>query len=343
MKKIFFKSKYVVRAFIPIKLWLLLASKISSFRTNQYLEKQKSFGSINQELTFFIIRKRPPAAGFFANTYHVLQGIIYANEKNYIPIVDMKNYWVDELSSVRKINGTNNAWEYFFNPVSEFSLKEVYKSKNVILSNGDSILNRNDPIHGRNLLGQISNINLLNTYFKRYIKINDHTYNYISNLKKSLDWNPNQTLGIFMRGTAYNQFSNLKDLTVDLDFFIKSCTEMIAKNSLTKLYVSTEDYTLYKKLLPYFSNIEVVQSLRFPPNLSLPKWQSSQKPNHDGSIRMGYEKTLLYLAEAVMLSECANFIGTISNASIFILGNSNLEIGEKVLVKQSSLIPITKQ
>lgn len=342
MKRILFKFKYIIRSFVPIKLWLLVASKISSFRTNQYLEKQKSFGRKNQELTFFVIRKRPPAAGFFANTYHVLQGIIHANEKNYTPVVDMENYWVDELSSVRKINGTNNAWEYFFNPVSEFSLEEVYKSKNVILSNGDSILNRDNPIHGRNLLGQISNINLLNTYFKKYIKLNYNTQNYICNQKKCLNWDSKKTLGVFIRGTAYNQFSNLKDLTVNLDLFISSCNRMINKHSLTKLYISTEDFTLYKKLLPFFSNIEVIQSLRFPTNLSLSEWQSNQRPNHDGSIRMGYEKTLLYLAEAVMLSECTNFIGTISNASIFILGNSKLELGEKVLVKQNSLIPITK-
>ena len=115
---------------------------------------------------------------------------------------------------------------------------------------------------------------------------------------------------------------------------------MLIKHSLRKIYISTEDFVLYNKLIVNFSKIEIIPSLRFPLNFTLSNWESSQKVNHDGSIRLGYEKTLLYLAEARLLSECNNFVGTISNASIYILGNSNLEIGEKVLVKQQSLICI---
>ena len=338
--KVLFKLKYIVRTCIPNLLWLRIASRISNLRAKQYSEKVKHYGDQNQDLTFLIIRKRPPAAGFFANTYHVLQGIMYALEKNYIPVVDMKNYWVDELSSVRKINGTHNAWEYLFKPVSEYSLKEVYKSKNVILSNGESILAKNNSLHGRNFTGQISNIKLLNSHFKEYIQVNDQTQNYINRVKKELNWNPDKTLAIFIRGTAYNQFPNLKDLTADLDFFMTTCNEMLIKYSLTKIYISTEDFILYNKLVANFSKIEIIPSLRFPPNLTLSNWKSSQKVNHDGSIRLGYEKTLLYLAEARLLCECNNFVGTISNASVYILGNSNLDIGEKVLVKQQSLIRI---
>ena len=252
----------------------------------------------------------------------------------------MENYWVDELSSVRKINGTHNAWEYFFKPVTEYSLKEVYKSKNVVLSNGESIFAKNSSFHGRNFSEQISNVKFLNVHFKKYIQVNHQTQNYIDKVKKELDWNPYQTLAIFIRGTAYNQFPNLKDLRADLDFFMTTCNEMLIKHSLTKVYISTEDFILYNKLIANFSKIEIIPSIRFSPNLTLSNWELSQIVNHDGSLRLGYEKTLLYLTEVRLLSECNNFVGTISNASIYILGNSNLEIGEKVLIKQQSLIHI---
>ena len=341
MKMFFFKIKYAVRKFLPNSLWLAAAKKIKNFRTHQYSEKRKTYGDKNPNLIFYVIRKRPPASGFFANTYHVLQGIMYAKQRNYIPVVDMKNYWVDELSRVKKINGSRNAWEYFFKPLSSFSLKEVYQSQNVILSNGDSILLRGDALHGRNLIGQVSSIKLLNGYFKEGVKINDPTKSQITQIKHDLRWDPDMTLGIFIRGTAYNKFLNLKDFTVDIDFFIKTCKEMLIKHSLTKVYISTEDFSLYNKIKPNFLKSELVPSIRFASNLTLSDWVSSQKINRDGSIKLGYKKTLLYLAEAKMLSECKYFVGSISNASIYILGNSDLETGEKILVKHDHLIHIT--
>ena len=34
----------------------------------------------------------------------------------------------------KKIKNTNNAWEYYFEKLNKFSLDEVYKSKNVLIT-----------------------------------------------------------------------------------------------------------------------------------------------------------------------------------------------------------------
>ena len=66
---------------------------------------------------------------------YVLHHLLIAEKFEFIPIVDMENYFTfyNEKSS---INSINNSWDYYFEPVSKYTLKEVYESKNVIISDG---------------------------------------------------------------------------------------------------------------------------------------------------------------------------------------------------------------
>ena len=50
-----------------------------------------------------------------------------------IPIVDMENF-TNFYTEPTKINNTKNVWEYLFHPVSNYKLKEVYQSNNVLFS-----------------------------------------------------------------------------------------------------------------------------------------------------------------------------------------------------------------
>ena len=91
-----------------------------------------SFGSKNPNKTFYVIR-RSPGAGMFSNLTFVLNHLKIAIEKKFIPIVDMENYPTIYNES-NKINGTKNSWLYYFEQVSNYSLEEVYKSKNVLIT-----------------------------------------------------------------------------------------------------------------------------------------------------------------------------------------------------------------
>ena len=150
IKKGFFFIKYKIRFNMPERYWQYLAQAISEYRKSKYVEQRKSFGYLNPTTNFFVIRRRPPGWGFFANYFYVLKGIMHAEQNNLVPVVDMENYWIGELSSLKKINGTHNAWCYFFNQTSEFTLSEVYKSKNVIISNGFEILEKNHWVNDKN-------------------------------------------------------------------------------------------------------------------------------------------------------------------------------------------------
>ena len=53
-------------------------------------------------------------------------------QKKYIPIIDMKNF-PTKYNESKNIYNIKNIWELYFNQISNYSLSDVYKSKNVII------------------------------------------------------------------------------------------------------------------------------------------------------------------------------------------------------------------
>jgi len=342
IKKGFFFIKYKIRFNMPELYWQYLAQAISEYRKSKYTEQHKSFGYLNPATNFFVIRRRPPGWGFFANYFYVLKGIMHAEQNDLVPVVDMENYWIGELSSLKKINGTHNAWCYFFNQTSEFTLSEVYKSKNVIISDGFEILEKNHWVNDKNFsfISQPDKLLILSKIIDEYIAFNEPTRENIESVKKKIQWDPENTFGLFIRGTNY--FKTQQHLTSEVSDFIINCKQILNDNSLKKIYISTEDFLLYKKLAENFSDYEVISSIRHDLNKSTNDWVKDQKLTFDGGIVMGYEKTLRYLIEACLMGECSSFIGTPSNASNYIMTRRKIGVGESFVFIKGDKIKVTE-
>ena len=342
--KIFYFLKYKLRNNLPKKVINIIPRYSSNKQIKSFQEQHKSFGELNPEKTFYVIRRRPPGWGFYSNIFFVLQGLEFAQKNGFIPVVDMENYWIGELSSLRKINGTNNAWCYLFNQVSDYSLEEVYKSKNVILSNGSNILGNNNWLTNRNITFATSHNLLKNAklIIDKYISLNNETSKFVEEIKSELHWNGDKTLGVFIRGTPYFQDIHFPDNTIPkLEFFISEVRSLVLKKSIKQMYVSTEDYRVYNHICSEFKDILIIPSIRYDTKDKVMDWQLSQKMTHvDGLVKMNYEKTLPYVAEINLLISCVDFIGTFSNASAFVLAARNLDLGENYLVLQDQSIDI---
>jgi hypothetical protein len=325
-KKVFFRIKYIIWSNIPNVLWLFFARFVKRYRDHKYLEKQISFGDLNPEICFYVIRKRPPGNGFFANVNFVLSGIMKAQSLGLVPVVDMENYWMDEMNEIKKINNTHNSWCYFFEQISPYDLKEVYKSKNVILSNGSRILADSHWFSDKTHMysANIDLINLLKTEVSNHIKLNIYTLENFEKVKSELQFNPKDTLAVFFRGTGY-KLSTAGNLPVPTyNFVLESIRDFCKEKSLSKIFVVTEDYDFYHFLLKELENEVIIQNIRFDKKLSLDKWKD-KKTNSDNSIRMGYENNLTYLVEILLISLCTNAAVSLSNATVFMLVNRDLE------------------
>lgn len=115
-----------------------LSQKIFNKTRNRNPEVERTIRRLtgfNNKKPIYIIR-RVRTAGFFSNFFYVLGHIIYADQNNWDMVVDMENYPTPYNES-EVLNGTKNAWEYYFEQPCGISLKEGYSAKHQVLSSGN--------------------------------------------------------------------------------------------------------------------------------------------------------------------------------------------------------------
>lgn len=132
----------VVQLFTQFRRWSLPIACRNIIYHLIYRERKRRFGNLNPDKTFYVIRGVASCSRFYigvnlnllANYSYVISHLQYATEKGWIPIVDQQNYPVYN-SEAFPVNGTTNAWEYYWcQPCPEYTLDEVYHSRNVVLS-----------------------------------------------------------------------------------------------------------------------------------------------------------------------------------------------------------------
>ena len=159
-----------------------------------------SFKNLFNTKRYYIIRRNTPWAGFFANYLYVLGHIKYAKKKGYIPGVDMENY-PTYYNEKEMIEGTKNAWEYYFKQPENASLEEAYTSKNYIISDISTMREYIPYKEGDNFLTiNWKKGHVMSNYIEKYIRIKPNIQEtiidfYNNNMKE------HRVLGVHYRGT----------------------------------------------------------------------------------------------------------------------------------------------
>jgi hypothetical protein len=202
------------------------------------------FGSKNKNKIFYVIQ-RSPGGGLFSNLLFVIHHLYIAKKFNFIPAVDMENYPTiyNEKNSIRK---SFNAWDYYFEPVSKYSLKEIYKSRNVIITTKET--NKNIFFDGyKNLLKDHRNIFLKNIKIKKFlIKEKDIFFN--------KHFKNHNVLGVHFRGTDYKTMER-HPLPATNKQIIENINLLIKKFKFNKIFLVTEEKNYYKDLTKRYSNV----------------------------------------------------------------------------------------
>ncbi len=171
-------------------------------KTLAELEK-RSFGELNRGKTFYVIRTNNTQHwGVFSTYLFVLSNVKYAIEHGWIPVVDYMNYFLDGLQDAGR-RGKENAWNYYFEDiVPEFSLEEVYQSKNVILG----------PLRGQPY-GSISWSSVIDIYdtkyqiynqlASKYLRVQTSILNEVDASYQKLFPQEERILGVGIRAGAY--------------------------------------------------------------------------------------------------------------------------------------------
>ena len=196
----------------------------------------KTLGPKNPDKRFYIIWRDHHGAGFFSNYVFVICHLLIAKENNLIPLIDFKNFKT-LYNENNSINGTENAWEYYFEPLNNYTLEEVYQSQNVLFCNGTFPK------------GFSYNLSEINGSFQisKDLKINKTVENFIQGSLK-ID---NTYLGVHFRGKEMNLADShpFGPTYKQLVFYTKM---LLRKYKLSKIFIVTEDPKAIEVLEKHF-------------------------------------------------------------------------------------------
>ena len=254
-----------------------------------------SFGKLNKNKYFYVI-KRSPGAGMFSNLTFVMNHLLIAHNHNLIPVIDMENF-PTIYNEKKKIDGTYNSWEYFFNPVSKYTLDEVYKSKNVFITSNRFLQIFTHNIYDQKFKQIRNKINIKNNLLK---KINYFKNKHFKNKK---------VLGIHYRGTSYKTSANhpMPPTKIQMKNLID---EELKNKQYNKIFLATEDLEIFNFLRSIYK-----QKLIFLNNF---------RSKHDNAFKIYPRKKHRYLLgeeiifESILLSHSNKFIFVQTNVSNFV-------------------------
>jgi hypothetical protein len=252
--------------------------------------------NLNQK---FVIGAR--YAGFFSNFLGMLNIISWCDINKKIPVIYWNEdclYWENDGYN----NNTTNAWEYYFEPVSQLKYVE-----------GDNIYKKYFAPDGSGIkyssftCADILSYKLWgNQLIKKYIQIKPQVQKKIDNFYKT-HFKNKKIIGIHLRGT--DKYSEVKPINPDLIFDIANTYHDHS------FFVATDE----QKLLDLAKT-----KLNGPIIYYDAERSNSNKPLHTRTNKAKLGEDVLI--EVILLSKCKKLIHTCSNVSCAVLFfNPNLE------------------
>lgn len=279
---------------------------------NKYLpfllfrEKKVSYGTENKDKTFYIIGYDSGWCGIMRMIVQVLSHLEYADKYGYIPVVDFQNFhnqYLDENNF-----GKENAWEYFLKQPSEYSLKNIKKNANIIYS-GNIISPTTKAEFFYNDLFKKDRIDNFRRLFKKYIRFNDETTDYINEKYNFIIGNKKNILGILCRGTDFTlkqpPFHPIQPTTQQV---MEKAEEVMKKYNCSHIFLATEDNNIFNIFAEKFGDkLLFVEQRRY----SSRELEKSNAISQIESNTMSDKRKLAldYLSSIYILSKLKYFIG----------------------------------
>ena len=253
-----------------------------------------SFGELNKDKYFYII-KRSPGTGLFSNVTFVLNHLAICKKFDFIPVIDMENFNTI-YNEKKKVKDTMNSWNYYFEPLNQYTLDEVYNSKNVLISS-DKFYNFFEYNMDTN--------KELTEILQNNIKIKRDINQLFLRLSKKFD--NKKVLGIHFRGTSYKRAQG-HPLPATKKQMLEITKKFLSKNMVDIIFLVTEE----KDYLNFFKE-------KFPNKLFYLK--SAFRSNKNDAFKVYPRKFHRYklgretMIETLLLSKCDHFIYLMSNVS----------------------------
>lgn len=264
--------------------------------------------------------------GFFANMHHLLYRLKFAELINAVPRVRWGEgvpYYDHGMDSV-----TKNAFEYYFEPISDAAKYPLKSFKNIIDSRAKHISMFQNMAKKSYKIND-ENLRLLSSAYKKHIHLNDDTKKYIeSGISKTLgvcrQSDPSvKILGAHLRGTDFNKrLKNHPSIVMPEEYLCK-VGKIIKGGKYDKIFIATEDNSIIDMFVSEFGDRVLYYKDVF-------RTSGSTSPHMTPNKRElnNYKLGLEVLRDVYTLANCDGFISGLSHVA-FAVRYINIAIGRK--------------
>lgn len=304
MKELEYKVKNFLKKSHVI-VWLY--EKVIECRDRFIWREHKVFkGKDNADKVFYVIRRKPGNDGLFSYVNTSLGLINYALGKGYIPVIDMchtpNTYLEDDLV------GKVNAWEYYFEQPCGYSVKDISKSRNIILCGMDTMYTAGYP--GYKIIEDYIDRKKWRDIAHKYLKIKSDLLAETDILfsKQFSDG----VLGVLCRGTDYISLRpSLHPVQPNVDEVIAKAREVLEEKKYKYIFLATEDEGIYQKFFREFGSMLLVTNAKryiCTERIKLAETKDFQNTNK-------YVNGKEYLQTIILLSKCKALIGGVAGGT----------------------------
>ncbi len=302
------------------KIGLLLMKKLGDGKLFVYLKKvnsmlfhyndrtkKRSFGNKNPDKTFYIITPNGKEAGLISMFWNTAVGIEYALSKGYCPVVDMQNY-----ECQYSVDNKTNAWDIFFKQPTDFSLDEVYHSKNVIIrGSGDNSRSVNSIV--TSVTYDNDSNKKKQKFILQYADVNKGIKDEAKLYRKEHE--NNNILGVFLRGTDFVALKpsghNIQPTAKQV---MEKVDEFLQKYPIDSIFLVTEDEKIRSEFQEKYGDILL-------PNMgaTIENYDEKDYICYYLSKEEKINNAKIYLQKLIILSECDYLISSLTNGSVYSL------------------------
>ena len=239
-------------------------------------------------------------AGLFSYVHTTLGNIACAVEKGYIPVVDMKSSPNTYLEPFQV--GEKNAWELYFKQPLNYSLEDVYKCGNYIISPKKAPA-RYPGSRGALGMKDKEECDFWSILYKKFIILNENTNKYIDGEYNKLIKSNMRVLGVLCRGTDYTQMKPYgHQIQPQVRDIIKKVREVMKEWQCDYIYLATDEKKTLNIFEENFPDKIITNDRRYYDDFEFDKQLitliSFDRENDK------YLQGLEYLSSIVILSRC---------------------------------------
>lgn len=272
------------------------------FMEREYTTNRKS----DSDTIYYVIRPQSENVGLLASYFFVLRKTKEALENGLIPIVDFQNYKC-QYSVNKPINGSFNAWEYYFEQPGKCGL-DVLSPDSKIIYSGWRLFKEEEAL--------VLDETIISNYTLRDLAVNKLNINRDVEArfheKYTKLFENKKTLGVFVRGTDYVALRPKgHNVQPSIDMVIEKINEYLKMYEIDQIFIVTEDYNYFCKIKNEIDCMVITSDNSFVRNYN-PNNYVSESIEEDG-----YTRGRDYLIRLLLLTKCQYIISSYASGSVY--------------------------